>query len=43
VEQFALGAMAESEDLPHTALWDHEFQVSEMLVHDASVSGSPTD
>lgn len=38
-EQFALGAMPQTEGLPHTALSDREFQVFQMLVRGTSVSG----
>ena len=37
-EQFALGAMPQTEGPPHTALSDREFQVFQMLVQGVSVS-----
>lgn len=37
-EQFALGAMPQTEGPPHAALSDREFQVFQMLVHGVSVS-----
>jgi DNA-binding NarL/FixJ family response regulator len=37
-EQFALGAMPQTEGPPHTALSDREFQVFQMLVQGLSVS-----
>ncbi len=37
-EQLALGAMPQSEGLPHTALSDREFQVFHMLVRGVSVT-----
>jgi DNA-binding NarL/FixJ family response regulator len=37
-EQFALGAMAQSDGPPHTALSDREYQVFEMLVAGKSIT-----